>query len=108
MDTLDISFRDMTPSASVEGAIRRWVGRLERMQARLGHCAVTVEQPHHHHRQGNLFELHVALDVPGRGAIAATAAHENAYTAVHDVFRAVRRQLQDQLQIRRGEIKQHA
>lgn len=97
----------MTPSAAVEAVIERWVARLARLFGRIQGCAVIVEQPHHHHRQGNRFRVQVDLTVPGREIAARGAEHENAYAAVSGAFRAARRQLQDHARIQRGEVKHH-
>jgi ribosome-associated translation inhibitor RaiA len=104
---LDILFRDMAPSAAVEAAIERWAARLEHLYGRIQSCAVIVEQPHHHHRQGNRFRVQVDLGVPGREIATRGAEHENAYVAISEAFRAARRQLQDHARIQRGEVKRH-
>lgn len=104
---LDITFRDMTPSAAVEAAIERWAARLEHRYGRIQGCTVVVEQPHHHHRQGNRFHVHVELTVPGREIASRGAEHENAYVAIAEAFRAARRQLQDHARIQRGDVKRH-
>jgi ribosomal subunit interface protein len=104
---IDITFRDMTTSAAVEQVIQTWVARLEHLYGRIQRCAVVVEQPHHHHRQGNLFQVHVDLTVPGREIASRGAEHENVYVAISEAFRATRRQLQDHARIRRGDVKRH-
>jgi ribosome-associated translation inhibitor RaiA len=103
---LEITFRDMTPSAPVEGAIRQWVERLEHTYDRIQSCSVVVAQPHQSQRRGNVFDVRIDLKVPGREiAVSREPArgtdHENAYVAVADAFRAVRRQLQHHITIRR-------
>jgi len=109
---IDITFRGMTPSASVEGAIRRWTDRIERTYGRVQRCSVVVEQPHLHRTHGNRFRVRVELVAPG-GAIevshdsAIDSDHENVYVAVADAFRAARRQLQDRVRIARGDVKTH-
>jgi ribosome-associated translation inhibitor RaiA len=109
---LGITFRGMTPSAAVETAIERWVARLELSYGRIQRCSVVIEQPHHHHRQGNHFHVHVDVTVPGREiAVSREPArgidHEDVYVAVADAFRAARRQLQDHARIQRGDVKRH-
>ena len=108
---LEITFRGMSPSSSVEGAIQRWVGRLEHDYDRLQRCSVVVEMPHQQHRHGNQFHVHIDLSVPGREIAVsrdpANAAHEDVYVALSDAFRAARRQLQDHARIRRGDVKNH-
>jgi ribosome-associated translation inhibitor RaiA len=103
---LDITFRDMTPSAAVEDAIERWADRLEHVYGRIQGCAVIVEQPHHHHRQGNRFRIHVDVTVPGGEIAVRGAEHENAYVAIAEAFRAARRQLRDHARIQR-DVRRH-
>ena len=109
---LEITFRGMTPSPSVETAVRRWVDRLAATSGRIHRCHVVVELPHRHSRHGQAFHVRVELDVPERTITvsrdpARDPSHEDVYVAVGDAFRAARRQLQDFQQIQRGEIKHH-
>lgn len=103
----------MDASPAIETAVRKWVERLEHAYDRIERCAVVIEQPHRHHRQGNQFAVHVYLTVPDR-TIAITRdpvadqTHENAFVALDDAFRAARRQLHDHVRIVRGEVKAHA
>jgi ribosome-associated translation inhibitor RaiA len=95
---VDITFRGMDRSLALEASIHRWVDRLEHVHGGVHRCAVVVEQPHHHHQTGNCFQVRVDVSVPGREVVvshdpARDPAHENAYAAVADAFRAARRQL---------------
>jgi ribosome-associated translation inhibitor RaiA len=110
---LDITFRGMSSSPSVEVAIQSWVARLERSYDRVQRCSVLVELPHQHHRHGNQFHVRIDLTVPGREIAvsrdpACDPGHEDVYVAISDAFRAARRQLQDHVRTRRGDIKTHA
>ena len=112
-EPLDITFRGMSRSPSVEVAIERWVHRLERTYGRILGCSVVIEQPHRHHHQGNVFHVRVALRVPGHEfAIACEPArderHEDVYVAVADAFRAARRRLHEHARILRGDVKHRA
>ncbi len=103
----------MDPSSAVETAINEWVARLEHSFDRIERCAVVVEIPHRHQRQGNTFHVRVEITVPNH-VIAASRdpgldhKHEDVYVAIADAFRAARRQLQDHAHIQRGEVKLHA
>ena len=100
----EITFHEMLPSDAVESAIQRWVARFEHMNSRIVRCHVVVDQPHKHHRQGREFEIHLVLSVPGED-IAARVRHEDVYVAIADAFRAARRQLKDQVEVRRAFVK---
>lgn len=105
---LEITFRGMSTSPSVEISIQRWVARLERSYPRLQHCTVVVEIPHQHGQQGNRFQIGIELTVPGRTiAVSRELGDEDVYVAIADAFRAARRQLQDHARILRGDIKMH-
>ncbi len=111
---LQITFRNMKPSAALETRIRELLERrLERFSNQIISCQVVVAAPHHHHhRQGALFDFQVDIAVPGRDIVIGHShtknpAHSNPYVALRDAFRAARRQLQDYEKIRRQDLKGH-
>lgn len=98
--TVNVSFRDMQPSPSLETFIRRWASRLERVDPRCRRCDVVIDQPHKHHERGNRFRVQLVAAVPGKDIAVshepgAEGAHEDARVAVRDSFRAARRQLEE-------------
>ena len=110
---LEIIFRNLPPSEAVEAAIRRRAAKLERFANDIMNCRVTVEAPHQHHQHGQLYRVAVDLHLRGREIVADRnpyrhTAHEDVYVSVRDAFRAARRQLQDAVRMRRGEVKAHA
>jgi ribosomal subunit interface protein len=100
----EITFHEVEHSDALEASIERWVSRLEHLHDRIVHCHVTVGQPHRHHRRGRLFDVHVKLDISGSEIVTAWES-EDVYLAVADAFRAARRQLLDELGVRRGKAK---
>lgn len=110
---LEIEFRNMDHSAGMETRIGELAAHLERFGVQVIRCHATLEAPHRHRRQGKLFEATVRITTPGREIVADNPhprdhAHEDAYVAVRDAFRAAERQLQDHAQVQRGEVKTHA
>jgi ribosome-associated translation inhibitor RaiA len=111
---LQITFRNMTSSAALEERIRSLAEKLERFSSQITRCQIVVDAPHHaHHEQGGLFDFQIDISVPGREIVIGhthtkNPAHENAYVALRDAFRAARRQLQDYEKIRRLDIKSHS
>ena len=110
---LEVVFRNMDASPALAARARALATNLEKFSSQIIHCHVTVEAPHQHHHQGNLFSVHVRVTVPGREiairrANPAARAHEDAYVALRDAFKAVRRQLQDYERERRGDVKTHS
>jgi ribosomal subunit interface protein len=109
---LEILFRDMEVSSALEQAAREHAENLERYASEVLRCRVTVQAPHKHHHQGKLYSVTVDLHVPGAELVAsrnpsAHHAHEDAYVALRDAFKAARRQLQDYVRVRRGQVKRH-
>ena len=90
---LQVTVREMPHSDAVEAAIRRKAASLDRVYARITAVRVTVEAPHHHHHQGNLYTVKLDITLPG-GEIVVNRDHaEDVYVALRDAFQAARRQL---------------
>lgn len=109
---LQVTYRHMDPSPALDARIRELATRLEKFSPQIIHCRVTVEAPHQHHRQGNLFDIRIDLTVPGREiavrrASAADHSHEDAFVALRDAFRSARRKLQDYERERSQQVKSH-
>lgn len=113
---VQITFRDVPPSAAVEARIQEEAEALRQYDDRIVRCRVVVEQPHRHRHQGRLFAIHIDLTVPGREIVIGAGrdedhAHEDIYVAIRDAFEAARRQLQDharRLRERRHELEDPA
>jgi len=110
---LEVRFHNLDHSPAVEAAVRAAAAKLERFANDIVSCRVTVEGgPHKHHQHGNLFAVRIDVRYAGGEVVAsreptADHAHEDVYVAVRDAFRAARRQLQDKMRIRRGDVKPH-
>ena len=110
---LQITFRHMDPSPALEARIRQRAEELDRFFERITACRVVVECGNRRHQQGNVFEVHIDLTVPGAEIVVGrdsgvNHAHEDAHVAVRDAFDAARRRLEDHARDRRGAVKQHA
>jgi ribosomal subunit interface protein len=107
---LQISFRDMEPSAAVEDRIRERAAKLDRYYERIMGCRVVVEAPHRRHHQGKLYHVRVDLTVPQGELVVSREpvnhhAHEDVYVAIRDAFDAAQRRLADYARRQRGDIK---
>lgn len=99
---LEIAFHNTTPSEAVEVEIRRHVDRLEKRNAHLIGCRVSVEALHNQHRTGNVYEVHIVLSVPGRDLAVSGEPHHakdryanaDIYVSLREAFRAAERQLE--------------
>ncbi len=109
---LQVTFRNMKPSAAIEADVREKAAKLEEFFDRIIGCRVVVEQPHHSQHQGSLVHVRIDLTVPGKELVvnrepAEHHTHEDAYVAVRDAFRAMKRQLEDHVRLVRGDTKSH-
>jgi ribosome-associated translation inhibitor RaiA len=97
---LEITYRGIEPTESLDARIADWVEKLERVYARIVRCEVFVETPHRHHRHGRQFSVHVRLTIPNNELVVShdpgvDGAHRDPCVAVRDAFVAARRQLED-------------
>jgi len=112
LQPLQITWRDVPQSDAIESAIRDKAEKLDHFYDGIIACKVLVEASHRKHHKGNLYRIHVVVEVPDR-EIAVTRdpadehAHEDIYVSIRDAFDAARRQLQDYAAKRRGQVKQH-
>jgi len=109
---IQITFRKMDTSPSVEANIRERAEALEKFFDRITSCRVVVEQSARRLHKGKLYHIRVDLTVPGREIVVKRDppehhAHEDILVAVRDVFDAARRQLEDHARKMRGDVKTH-
>lgn len=107
---LQITFRDMEPSAAVEARIRDHAAKLDELYEGIVSCRVMVETSHRHHHKGRLFHIRIDLTMPGAELVVSRDpendhAREDVYVAIRDAFDAARRRLQNRAQRQRGEVK---
>jgi ribosome-associated translation inhibitor RaiA len=110
---LQITFRNMPPSAAVRTNIEQHAERLARLHGRLMSCRVVIQAPHRHHHKGKLYHVSIDAKVPGTEIVVTRDpgghhAHQDVYVAVRDAFNALARRLEDVARIRRGDTKTHA
>ncbi len=109
---LQITFKDMKHSDAIEAKVIEKAQKLEQFSKDIISCRVVIEEPHKNHQQGNLFSITIDVAVPNHEIVASkhsdkNHAHEDMYVAIRDAFDAVRRQLQDLVQKKRGQVKAH-
>ncbi len=125
---LQITYRNMKPSAEIEKWIHDEAAKLDTLYSRVMGCRVAVEVPHRHHRKGSPYHIRIDLTVP-RGEIVVKrepslnararhlgeresrkksevkVPHKELRQAINDAFKAAGRRLQDYARRQRGEIK---
>jgi len=110
---LQIAFEHIGPSDPIEARVREEAEKLEEFYERITSVRVVIGRPQHRHHKGDTFSVRIHLTVPGAADIvinrdpAATGAHEDAYVTIRDAFKAARRQLQDLVRERQGNVKVH-
>lgn len=107
-----ITWRNIDQSDAVEADIRDKTEKLEQFYDKILSIKVTVEASYRRHYKGNLYRIHIVVEVPDKDIVvtrdpAEDHAHEDIYVAIRDAFDAARRQLQDYARIRRGKVKHH-
>jgi ribosome-associated translation inhibitor RaiA len=110
---VQIAFRGMETSPSVEAQVRRRAEELDQFSNRIAACRVVMEAAHRRHQQGTIYNVRIELTVPGGTLVVnrepgADHAHEDLHVAVRDAFDAARRKLQDHMQKLDGRTKQRA
>jgi cold shock CspA family protein len=104
---LQISYERLGASDYVKRRIEREVARLEKTFGRITSCRVAIEGPGHRQQKGGLYQVRVHLELPGDMEVSATRnppqaqAHEDAYVAIRDAFKALRRRLRETVRARR-------
>jgi cold shock CspA family protein/ribosome-associated translation inhibitor RaiA len=109
---VQVTFRNLEPSAAIEADVREKVAKLEEFFDGIIGCRVVIEEPHRSQHQGKLVHVRVDVTVPGKELVVSREptehhAHEDAHVAVRDAFRAMKRQLEDHARVIRGDTKRH-
>ncbi len=95
---LQVSFRHMEHSETIEALVRRKAAKLDSFAEHITSCRVVIEPAGKHHVHGNLYEVRIDLTVP-REEIAVTrepsehTEYRDIHIALRDAFDAARRQL---------------
>jgi len=104
---LQITVRDIPHSRALEARIRDKAARLEEFHPRIISCHVTVEESSKHQHQGRQFAVRIDVRVPGREIAVTREHHEDVFVALRDAFDAAKRQLEDVVREKRGDVKVH-
>ncbi len=109
---LQISFHNVPHSRVIEMAVDDAVRRLEGFYDQILSCCVIIDQPHRHHKEGNLFQVRIDLRVPGGELVVKREPAENlAYSdldaVIHEAFDDMQRQLEEFVNRRRRFVKSH-
>jgi cold shock CspA family protein len=127
---LQITFRNIKPSATIEEWIHAEADKLENFYHRMMGCRVAIEMPHRHHRKGIGYRIRIDLTVPGEEIVVkhepslrqraqqsgetnvmkhleTKTPQKDLRVAINGAFKAAGRQLQDYARRQRGDVKSH-
>jgi cold shock CspA family protein len=109
---LQVHFQNLERSDAVEADVRRHAEKLSEFCDRILACQVTVDRPHVHQRQGQLFQVLIDVTLPGHELVVnrapeQTHQHENVHVAIRDAFDAMRRRIEDTVRKDRHLVKRH-
>lgn len=105
-----ISFEHVEHDPAAEAHILERIDRLERIFDRIVGCRVVVTLPHKRHETGNIFEVHVHIDIPGHDIfvgreLEGDESHANLQIAIGAAFDAAERQLKEHVERMRDDVK---
>jgi ribosomal subunit interface protein len=102
---LQITVRGMAHSDALDARIRAKVAKLEEFYPQITSCRVAVEELGKHQQQGRHFQVKIDVRVPSREILANRDHHEDVYVALRDAFDVLKRQLDEEIRLKRGEVK---
>lgn len=102
---VQIVFHEVARSEALENHIREKANRLQHFNAKLMRCRVSIEQPHRHQQQGRLFNVRLALHIPGDEIVVNRDEYEDVYVALREAFDAGKRLLEEAARRQRSELK---
>jgi cold shock CspA family protein/ribosome-associated translation inhibitor RaiA len=109
---LQIAFHNVPHSKAVEDAVQEAAVRLEAHHDRITSCRVVIDQPHRHHREGNLLEVRIDLKMPGvelvvKREVSGSLVGGDLLTLIQEAFDELQRQVDECVNRRRGFVKTH-
>jgi cold shock CspA family protein len=110
---LQVVFEHIQHVDYIEERVRQEAKKLEQFHDRITSARVVIGRPQHRHHKGDTYSVRVHLTLPGGPEIAvsrdpgATGRHENVQVTITDAFDVARRQLQDVVRKRQGQVKAH-
>lgn len=108
----EITFHRMEGTEALRADIEKHARKLQQFEQGIIKCTVVMEPAEHHHHKGNRFAVRIRLTLPG-GELdvghtpSGDQTHEDAYVAIRDAFKAMRRKLQDFHRKQQGKVKHH-
>lgn len=107
MEQPHITYRGMDHSPAMDARIRELIAKLEEFHPKITRCHVVINKVDEHKTHGNQFEVRVDVHVPRQELVATRQRHEDPYAALTSAFDVMYRQLEENIQRVRGDVKRH-
>lgn len=105
---LQIVMRHIEHSEALETRIREQIARLESFHPHIVGCRAVIEPLRRHGREGHAFQVRLEVRVPGKDLVATRTHDTDVFLALHEAYHAARRQLEEDIRHKRGEVKAHS
>jgi len=105
---VQIKFHGMEHSTALATSANEHAQKLESFAPDIMACRVSIDLEQKHKHQGRPFNVRIDLTLPGHELVVNRVQHEDVYVALREAFDNMKRQLEDVVRIRRGQVKQHA
>lgn len=110
---LQITFRNVAVSETLESYIRKRAEKLDEICTTIISCRVVLEAPHKHKLKGHLYHVSIDLTIPRETIVVNREpdlhqAHEDMHVVVRDAFDAVQHKLREAVACQKGLVKTHA
>lgn len=103
-----ILFHGMEHSDALATSAREHAHKLESFAPDIMACHVGIDLAQKHQHQGRPFGVRIDLTIPGHELVVNRVQNEDVNVALRDAFDNMKRQLEDVVRKRRGQVKQHA
>jgi ribosomal subunit interface protein len=104
---LQITARNFDLPETFREDIRKKAENLDKYYDQIMRCRIVVEVPHHHRREGALYNVRIDMTVPGTELVIKREPNKDIHVAIRDAFDAARRQLEDFARKQRDDVKHH-
>ena len=102
-----IQFHGMLPSDSLTHSATEHAHKLVAFASDIMACRVSLDQAEKHQHQGRPYSVRIDLTLPGHELVVNRVQHEDVYVALREAFANMKRQLEDVVRKRRGQVKHH-
>lgn len=102
-----IQFQGMEASEAVESKAREFAGKLESLAPDIMTCRVVIDLEQKHKHQGRPYGVRIDLTLPGHELVVNRVQDEDVYVALRDAFDNMKRQLEEVVRKRQGQVKHH-